>query len=824
MKTTFLRNTLLYPACLAVGAVALVSAIPNAAHATQTVRELWDGPNSKFALDGAWGDGVSSLGFDPGTNWVTSPAGNTSFRYDGSWNLDWQIGDNDTLLPYSVGHGGTLAYYGTEGNMGSTLINPATGLAYGDYYSQCYATRALATSSYIDFNADGTYYFSVRFIGGGGYDWWSGDFAGGVGLASSGETNAHFAGAGWTRNSYLAEDGVTDIGKSAYITAGTLDQAGIAGHPDDSGGPYYARTNGPAQALASGSYGTGALLVGQLITTSGGAATMNVKLFFPYAGVPSDPGTITWDATYSFTETSVMTRLLLWQYGTGPSVQDAIRVGTAYGDVIGLEIVGAPNASPGKTVYAGTPVTFSSTYAGLNTGIYPMTYQWLSNGVPITDATSATLVLTDPTTSSTADYSLAAANSFGTITSAVTHLTVNPAVGVFITKQPVPTTRYLGAPSATFTVAVDGTPPYAYQWHHAGTNIQSATVTSDMTNVLTIAPVPAADAGDYSVTITNLFGSTNSDVVTLTVTVPAPGSYAAAVTALSPYGYWRLNDNGSTNDPTLYDYWGWNNGQALDAANTANTIFGVPGMDGPGFPAPHLATSIGDQFWTSPYRLNLPNLPIYTTTMTFTMWVKGGCELMARNGYGNAYGLELNGGNLQFDWGGITAWNSGLQVPANTWAFVALVVQPDQAAIYVGNKASLNSAVDSGLSLSDSTTLGDTPYLTPLCIGRNPLPWAEGGGGSQWASTPGIWSDVSIFYQALTPEQITSLFLAGAGVWIEGTPDGAGNLTLNWVPGGTLQEANSVTGPYTDVSGSPTPPYSVPISTATTQHYYRVKR
>ena len=181
-----------------------------------------------------------------------------------------------------------------------------------------------------------------------------------------------------------------------------------------------------------------------------------------------------------------MTQLLLWDYGTGPAVQDAVRVGTDYGSVVGLEIVGAPNASPNKTVYAGTTVTLSTTYAGLNTGPYPMTFQWLSNSVPLTDATNTTLVLTSTTTNFTADYSLAAANFFGTITSAVTHVTVNPASPVTIVQQPVSTTRYVGSPSASFTVYVDGTPPFTYQWKHAGTNIQSAVTTSAQANTLVL--------------------------------------------------------------------------------------------------------------------------------------------------------------------------------------------------------------------------------------------------------------------------------------------------------------------------------------------------
>ena len=79
-----------------------------------------------------------------------------------------------------------------------------------------------------------------------------------------------------------------------------------------------------------------------------------------------------------------------------------------------------------------------------------------------------------------------------------------------------------------------------------------------------------------------------------------------------------------------------------------------------------------------------------------------------------------------------------------------------------------------------------------------------------------------MFYQVLTASQIQALFLVGNGLWIEGTPDGGGNLNLNWLSGFTLQEASSVTGPWTDIVTA-TPPYSVPISTIENK-FYRVKR
>jgi hypothetical protein len=123
------------------------------------------------------------------------------------------------------------------------------------------------------------------------------------------------------------------------------------------------------------------------------------------------------------------------------------------------------------------------------------------------------------------------------------------------------------------------------------------------------------------------------------------------------------------------------------------------------------------------------------------------------------------------------------------------------------------------MTIVNSTTIGESNLR--LGVGRNPIPWADDGNGAPWTSTGGTWSDIGVFYQALSAGQIKGLFLAGNGLWIEGTPDGAGNLNLNWLTGFTLQEASVVTGPYTDI-GAATPPYSVPIGT-TGNKFYRVK-
>jgi hypothetical protein len=413
--------------------------------------------------------------------------------------------------------------------------------------------------------------------------------------------------------------------------------------------------------------------------------------------------------------------------------------------------------------------------------------------------------------------------------------------------QPVALTRYVGAPSATFSVVVDGTPPFTYQWKHAGTNIGAATTTAAATNVLTIAPITAAEAGNYTVTVTNAFGTTNSATAVLTVLAPATNSYTAALLSLPSnatnlFGYWRLDDAVTTNNPTLYEYWNGHNGLVNASDLGAEKITaGVAGTPHP-FPAPHLATQLGTRgdLWWLPYRVDLKDLPSAQTNMTFTMWVKGGVRLMARNFYGQGYGLRNDAGNIRFQWGAYNStngvrtaqWDTGLVPPADEWTFVALVVEGTNATVYMGSKAFFSSAstADIGgipdpenggyMTIVNSTTLGESNLR--FGVGRNPIPWADDGNGQPWESTGGTWSDIGVLYQVLTPAQIKGLFVAGAGLWIDGTPDGGGNLLLNWVTGFTLQQASDVTGPWTDIGAATPPNYLVPISTIGNK-FYRVK-
>jgi hypothetical protein len=82
-----------------------------------------------------------------------------------------------------------------------------------------------------------------------------------------------------------------------------------------------------------------------------------------------------------------------------------------------------------------------------------------------------------------------------------------------ILSQPTNVTAVAGA-TATFTVTASG-PALAYQWFKAGTALPGAT-----SALLSLPSISDADAGIYSVIITNLSGAVTSSAATLTVIDP----------------------------------------------------------------------------------------------------------------------------------------------------------------------------------------------------------------------------------------------------------------------------------------------------------------
>jgi hypothetical protein len=87
----------------------------------------------------------------------------------------------------------------------------------------------------------------------------------------------------------------------------------------------------------------------------------------------------------------------------------------------------------------------------------------------------------------------------------------------FVISQPQPVASIVTATN-TFSVSVQGTHPITYQWRRNGVPLFTPSATS---NTLSVANISLADVGNYTVRITDLFGSVISTPASLTILQPA---------------------------------------------------------------------------------------------------------------------------------------------------------------------------------------------------------------------------------------------------------------------------------------------------------------
>lgn len=164
-----------------------------------------------------------------------------------------------------------------------------------------------------------------------------------------------------------------------------------------------------------------------------------------------------------------------------------------------------------QTVMVGASVQFSVTA----TGTAPLTYQWYRNGNPISGATASTLNLISVSASDAGTYKVMVTNSAGSVTSNNATLTVNAlTTPPQIITHPQSQTAMAGS-SVTLAVTVSGTAPFVFQWKRDN---QSVAIQSTPDLILT--GLTSANAGSYTVTVSNAAGSVTSNAAVLTV-IPA---------------------------------------------------------------------------------------------------------------------------------------------------------------------------------------------------------------------------------------------------------------------------------------------------------------
>ena len=174
-----------------------------------------------------------------------------------------------------------------------------------------------------------------------------------------------------------------------------------------------------------------------------------------------------------------------------------------------------------QNVTNGANVTFNPTAGGAS----PLNFQWQFNGANLTDGGNVTgsvsnvLSLAAVTSANAGNYFVIVTNNFGAVTSSLAVLTIG--VAPFVTAQPANLTVLSGS-TAVFGASAAGSASLIYQWSKNGTSLSNgAGISGASSNVLTLTAVTTNSAGNYNLSVSNIYGSAVSSPASLSVLLPA---------------------------------------------------------------------------------------------------------------------------------------------------------------------------------------------------------------------------------------------------------------------------------------------------------------
>ena len=411
------------------------------------------------------------------------------------------------------------------------------------------------------------------------------------------------------------------------------------------------------------------------------------------------------------------------------------------GDTISNLFYSATPAIPLVTTTPAAPyyegMTISLAVSGV--GSVPLTYQWRKGGVNLSGKTASALVLTNVNTGSSGNYDVVATGGSLSVTSLVSSLTVVAGPPILV-QNPAAATRYAGA-AVSFSVGVQGSVPWSFQWKKNATN----SIAGATNATYTIPAVLVADAGNYSVTVSNPLGSTNSAVAVLTV-LPV-NNYPAQVVYGGAGAYWQLDEKSG---PTAFDYVGGNNCSIVGAVT--NSVASVTPPTYAGYSATNTCFAFSGN--SSDYLTTSNGLNFTNTSVTMAGWVMPYSGLLAVTSdvnfvgsVGSDFGLNAAGtdGKLRAHplWGSDT----GLTFGFDTWNYVVVIWTPSGETFYLdnGDGSGLHSSSVSG-TIDPSVWKG-----SPFFIGRQASRTDRG-----W---PGQIDELALFDRALTFAEVTNLYL-----------------------------------------------------------------
>jgi hypothetical protein len=271
------------------------------------------------------------------------------------------------------------------------------------------------------------------------------------------------------------------------------------------------------------------------------------------------------------------------------------------------------NQPQSQTVVAGTNAILTITTSGTPAPAY----QWQFNSAILPGATNSTLVLSNVQPAQAGDYFVTVTNAIGSATSAVAAITV--LVPASIVTQPGSLVVVVGS-AATFTAQAAGTAPLSLQWRFNGTNLTNGgRVLGANANTLVITNIQFADAGSYTMLVTNSVGSAVSSAATLTVATPpviqsqpatvqvlvgTNAGFSVAVSGSAPFAYqWQRN---GTN---LID-----GGNILGSSTSSLTLANLQTNDSAAFQV--VVTNIAGAITSAPANLLVTTTPIPPAIVT----------------------------------------------------------------------------------------------------------------------------------------------------------------------------------------------------------------
>jgi len=267
---------------------------------------------------------------------------------------------------------------------------------------------------------------------------------------------------------------------------------------------------------------------------------------------------------------------------------------------------------------------------------------------------------------------------------------------------------------------------------------------------------------------------------------------------------------------------------AIGAHNGTYAAAATPGVTGPRPPSflgfENNNNAVETYISTLNSYVSVPFGSLSTNTVTFIEWLYpiGTQEswsglLVTRGGGGSSGGMNYNTQQmLGYTWNNNSPstynYVSSLIPPSNQWSMVAMVIYPDKAILYLGTNGVLRSATNVLAHTSD-------------VFGNN---WQIGHDNNSANATRtfnGLIDEVAVFTQSLSPARLAAYYQAAlqGGVLITniGTAPQtleftsinavAGQAVLQWIGSGTLQEAGSILGPWTN-SANQSVPAVIPIS------------